>query len=188
VTVDVGTGDGRAVLAAATREPTLLAIGLDADARSMAEVSRRAARPARKGGAPNATFVVAAAEAIPAELCGVAALVTVRFPWASLLRGCLGADAGVANGIAAMVAPGGALELLLAPADRDRLAGLPTDPDAVVAAARGTFEARDLCLTEGRPATPDEIRASGSTWARRLLNGGAGPADRRPVIVRFRRP
>jgi 16S rRNA (adenine(1408)-N(1))-methyltransferase len=187
VTVDVGTGDGRAVLAAASREPTLLAIGLDADARSMAEVSRRAARPARKGGAPNATFVVAAAEVIPAELRGVAALVTVRFPWASLLRGCLGADDAVTDGIAGLVVPGGSLELLLAPAERDRL-GLPTQPAAVVEAARAAFEARGLCLTEGRAATTEEIRASGSTWARRLLSHGAADADRRPMLVRFARP
>jgi 16S rRNA (adenine(1408)-N(1))-methyltransferase len=77
VTIDVGTGDGRAVLATAAREPRTLAIGLDASAAAMAEASRRASSPARKGGLENARFVVTAAEAPPAPLRGVAELVTL---------------------------------------------------------------------------------------------------------------
>jgi hypothetical protein len=69
----------------------------------MAESSRRAAR-ARIS---NVLFVVAAAEAIPPELRGVAARVTVQFPWASLLRGCLGLDDAVAAGIASLLATSG---------------------------------------------------------------------------------
>jgi 16S rRNA (adenine(1408)-N(1))-methyltransferase len=196
VTIDVGTGNGRAVIAAAAREPTVLAIGLDADARSMAESSRRAARAASKAGtAANTTFVVAAAEAVPAELVGIASLVTVQFPWASLLRGCLGLDEAVAAGVAAMPASGGMLELLLAPAARDRLT-VPTEPADVIAAARATFEGRGLRFLEARLATSEEIRASGSSWARRLLDGtgpiggsrGFAEQSRRPVLVRFRSP
>src|SRR5262245_64561053 len=105
----------------------------------MAELSRRAARPERKGGRPNALFILAAAEALPAELTGLADAVEVRFPWGSLLRGVLGADEGVAAGVVGLLKPGGGLEMLLAPAARDRLEGLPTDPDEVVAAAARTF-------------------------------------------------
>jgi 16S rRNA (adenine(1408)-N(1))-methyltransferase len=175
VTIDVGTGDGKAVLATAAAEPTTLAIGIDADAASMAELSRRAARSPLKGGLPNALFVLAAAEALPVELCGLAELVTVQFPWGSLLRGCLGAEPRVAEALAALVAPGGTLGLLLAPAERDRLAGLPTEPAAVVAAVGRAFADSGLCVIEGRPATAEELVASHSTWARRLLsNGSAG--------------
>jgi 16S rRNA (adenine(1408)-N(1))-methyltransferase len=185
VTIDVGAGDGRAILEIAASNPAILAIGLDADAASMAEASRRASRPARRGGRPNAVFVVAAAEAPPPELAGLADLVTVRFPWGSLLRGCVGLDTTVATGIAALVRPGGTLELLLAPAGRDRLAGIPTDPAEVVEAVRGTFEPLGFELVDGREATPEEVRASGSTWARRLLANGH-PADRRVTRVRLR--
>src|SRR5262249_32624428 len=139
VTIDVGTGNGRAVLETAAAVPTGLAIGIDANAASMAEVSRRASRPAVKGGRPNALFLVAAAEAMPDELHGIADLVTVLFPWASLLRGCLGRDAAVAAGVASLLRPGGILELLLAPAERDRLDGLPTEPAAVAADAARAF-------------------------------------------------
>lgn len=189
MTIDVGTGDGRAVLATAAAEPATLVIGLDAVASSMAESSRRAAGPARRGGLSNAMFVVAAAEAPPAELAGLAMRVTVRFPWGSLLRGCLGAHAEVAVGLARLVAPGGVLELLLAPAERDGLDGLPTETGAVVAAAAGAFEPLGLRLVEGRVAMEDEVQGSQSTWARRLLAGGRHEPARRErtvVVVRLR--
>jgi 16S rRNA (adenine(1408)-N(1))-methyltransferase len=188
VTIDVGTGDGRAVLAAAGREPTTLALGIDASAAAMAEASRRAARPVRKGGFDNARFVLAAAESLPLELTGRAALVTVLFPWGSLLRGCLGLDDAVAGGVAALVAPGGILELLLAPADRDRLAGVPTSEDAIVEAATRAFAARGFEVLVARLATPAEIAATGSSWARRLgVAGRRNGSDRSPVLIRLAR-
>ena len=56
------------MLAAAAAQPDRLVVGVDANAAGMATASRRAAaRPAR-GGLPNALFVLAAAEALPAEL------------------------------------------------------------------------------------------------------------------------
>ncbi len=178
--IDLGTGDGRAVLRTAATEPASLVIGIDANAASMAEASRRAAEPARKGGFDNAMFVLAAAEAPPKNLQTLADRVTVLFPWGSLLRGCLGADPLVARGIAQLLAPGGTLELLLAPADRDRLDGLPTGPTDVIEAATQTFKALRLRLVEGRTASDAQVRASGSTWARRLLSN---PATRREVVA-----
>jgi 16S rRNA (adenine(1408)-N(1))-methyltransferase len=62
VAIDLGTGDGRFVLAAAAARPDTLVIGLDANAAGMAEASRRAAR---KDALPNALFAVAAAEHPP---------------------------------------------------------------------------------------------------------------------------
>jgi 16S rRNA (adenine(1408)-N(1))-methyltransferase len=180
VTIDVGTGDGRAVLAAAG-DPRTLAIGMDANAAAMAELSRRAARP-RKGGVANALFVRAAAETPPTELAGVADVVTVQFPWGSLLRGCLGADPVVAQGIVSLVAPGGTLELLLAPASKDGLDGLPVGALEIIAATSAAFLPFGLDLKEGRTATGAEVRASGSTWARRLGAAVAtGAAADRPV-------
>lgn len=195
MTIDLGTGDGRAVLAAAVREPETLVLGIDASPAAMAEASRRAAASPRKGGLPNARFLLAAAEALPAELTCVATRVTVQLPWASLLRGVLGADAAVARGVAGLVAPGGALELLLAPAARDGLDGLPTETAAMVAAATAAFEPFGFQLVEGRPATDAEISSSGSTWAKRLgtargdgrPNGRSnGEADRSVTLIRLR--
>jgi len=177
VTIDAGTGDGRAVLAAATREPATLVLGLDANAASMAESSRRAAQPARKGGLPNAGFVVAAAEAPPAELRGVASLVTVRFPWGSLLRGVVGRDDLVARGLASLVAPEGTLELLLAPLERDGLDGVPTSTEDLVAGAAAAFAEHGFGIDRAVELAPAEIRSTGSTWARRL--------DRQATLIRL---
>ena len=185
MTIDVGTGDGRAMVRAASAEPTTLCIGLDANAAAMAEASRRSARAARRGGLPNALFVLAAAEAPPTELLGLADLVTVAFPWGSLLRGCLGADPAVASGVAGLVARRGRLELLLAPADRDGLSSLPTDAESVIAAAATTFAELGFRLEEGRRASAAEIAASGSSWAKRLLHGGA-KGTRAVALVRLR--
>ena len=196
----MGTGDGRAVLAAAAREPTTLTLGIDASAAAMAEASRRAAGPVRKGGLDNARFVLAAAESLPPELAGRAALVTVLFPWGSLLRGCLGLDDVVTCGVAGLVADGGVLELLLAPAERDRLAGVPTGEGAVIEAVTRAFAPHGLMVIVARTATPAEIAATGSSWARRLgvagrRNGSNGSnrsnrstgssADRSPVLVQL---
>lgn len=60
--IDLGTGDGHHVLAAAAAHPATLVIGLDANAAGMIEASRRAAR---RGALPNALFAVAAAEHPP---------------------------------------------------------------------------------------------------------------------------
>lgn len=188
MTIDVGTGDGRAVLAAAAAEPTTLVFGLDADAASMVEASRRAARPVRRGGLPNARFVVVAAERPPDPLRGAAQLVTVRFPWGSLMRGCLGLDATVAAGVAGLVAAGGTLELTLAPALRDGASGVALEPDEIAAAAVRAFEPVGLRLVEARPARDAEI---GTTWGRRLLRGGVRGGqggERQPRTLRFRAP
>ena len=180
MTIDVGTGDGRAVLIAAARAPRTLVLGLDANASAMAEASRRAARTPRKGGLPNAAFILASAESPPTALETSADLVTVRFPWGSLLRGVIGAggaDAGVAAGIAGMVAPRGSLELLLAPAGRDGLDGVPTSTDALLAGAARAFEHHGFHVDGVQTPTPREVKASGSTWAKRL--------DRSSTLIRL---
>ena len=156
-----------------------MVLGLDANASGMAEASRRAARPLRKGGLPNAAFILASAESPPSVLEASADLVTVRFPWGSLLRGTVGADPAVAAGIAGLVAPNGVLELLLAPAARDGLDGVPTSNDELVAGAADAFHAYGFDVADVRTLTPAEVGASGSTWARRL--------DRRPTQIRLAR-
>ncbi len=171
---DIGTGDGRFVLATAAANPGRLVIGIDPVAGALAEASRRAAAPPRKGGLPNALFVAAAAESLPAGLDAVAGLVTVNLPWGSLLRGALALDEAAAAGIACLTAPGGRVELLLAPAERDRLAGDVSverrlDGDSLA----DDWRRHGLSLVDARPASAAELAATATTWAKRL--GLAGP-------------
>src|SRR6185503_6488377 len=95
-------------------------------------------------------------------------------------------DDAVAAGVAGLVRPGGTLELLLAPAARDGLDGIPTNPDAIAGAVAGTFARFALDVADARPATDGEIDASASTWARRLRS--QRPADRAVMLIRLVRP
>ena len=186
--MDLGTGDGRAVLARARTEPATLAIGIDANAASMIESSRRAAKPERKGGRPNALFVVAAAEAPPPELACLADEVTITLPWGSLLDGVLGHDDRVAAGVASLVAPGGLVRSIASTTACDGR-DLPTLDDALAVAIGDAWAAHGLTLEGFRPATGAELAATHSTWARRLGLGASGTAmpARQPWIIELRR-
>ena len=86
IEIDVGTGDGRHVVDVARAAPERLVIGIDAVAENMAETSRKAGGPQRKGGLINALFFRGAAEHLPGPFAGLADLVTVNYPWGSLMR------------------------------------------------------------------------------------------------------
>jgi 16S rRNA (adenine(1408)-N(1))-methyltransferase len=124
--------------------------------------------------------VVAAAEALPPELAGVAELVTVQFPWRSLLRGLLAAEPRVMGGVAGLLDRDGRLRLLVSSTDRDRGAGLepiqePTQEPTLRRFA-GAWEPYGLAVTEVRPATPADVAAAHSSWGRRL-----GASRQRPA-------
>jgi 16S rRNA (adenine(1408)-N(1))-methyltransferase len=175
VILDIGTGDGRTALARARAEPAAFVVGLDADARSMEESSRRAARRRERGGTPNAMFLAAAVEALPGPFAGTASLVTVTFPWGSLLAGALGLEPAVSAGLACLVRPGGRIEILTSIEPGDRMAGLGR-VEALGGLEAGALEAawaaHGLDLVCRRPATPAEIDALHSSWGRRLTRGG----------------
>jgi 16S rRNA (adenine(1408)-N(1))-methyltransferase len=151
--------------------PDTLVIGIDANAAGMAEVSRRAAKPARKGGLPNALFVVAAAEALPAELDRCADALTVHFPWGSLLHGLLAADPAILRNLARVTRPGAEISALLSVTPRDNLGEIETLDERALCALAGPYAACCLEMLDARSATPDDLARSHSTWAKRL---GAG--------------
>ncbi len=165
--IDIGTGDGRAVLARASAEPRALVIGIDANAAAMAESSRRAARPGAGRGFENAIFLVAAAEVLAGPLAGVASLVTITMPWGSLLRGVLGLDPVALRGAASVVAARGRVELLasVVPADRVGIDALDLTAATRVADA---WRSVGFELESMRAATSEDLRATRSSWASRL--------------------
>ena len=162
---DIGTGDGRAVLARAAAEPTSLVLGVDAAAPAMAEASRRAARR----GPANAMFLAVGAETLADTiLAGRMDLVTITFPWGSLLRGVLGLDAQALAGVAALVAPGGRIEVLVSVVASDGVDGIATLDAGWDPAMCRAWAGAGQDLVSMRPATSAEIAASRSSWARRL--------------------
>lgn len=169
-------------MARARAEPGAFVIGIDASAAAMAEASRRAARPVSRGGAPNALFVVAAAERPPTELLEIADELTVNFPWGSLLGGALAVDDAAARGIAALLKPGASLTALVSVTPRDGLElGAMDEPGAANQLA-GRWANHGLQLASVCPATDAEVAATRSTWARRLGVGRSRPAWR--VVLR----
>jgi 16S rRNA (adenine(1408)-N(1))-methyltransferase len=83
--VDFGTGDGAFVCDAARRSPDTLFIGVDATAENLRETSRRAARKPSRGGLLNAIFGRMTLADAPGELVAIADVITILFPWGSLL-------------------------------------------------------------------------------------------------------
>ena len=96
----------------------------------------------------------------------------MHFPWGSLLRGVLGEDDAVLAGIAELFSPDAGGSVLLSVVPRDGIANVPPRHQLVAAYAR-----HGLSLAESRPATPGEVAASHSTWAKRLK---AATTDRSP--------
>jgi 16S rRNA (adenine(1408)-N(1))-methyltransferase len=94
----------------------------------------------------------------------------VNFPWGSLLRGVLGHDDAVLAGIARLLAAGAQGMALVSVLPRDGVPALP--PPAELANA---YALHGLSLVEARPATREEVAASGSSWAKRLQAGRARP-------------
>jgi 16S rRNA (adenine(1408)-N(1))-methyltransferase len=164
------------VLAAAAERADRLVVGVDANAAAMATASRRAAAPPRRGGLPNALFVVAAVESLPRELDGVADVVTVQFPWGSLLRGLLDATPQVMTGLTRVMRPGATLSMLVSSTVRDRGAGLAPVQERTLDALADAYRRHGLTVTGARPATAADVAAARSTWGKRL-----GAARRRPA-------
>jgi 16S rRNA (adenine(1408)-N(1))-methyltransferase len=153
----------------------------------MAEASRRAARNSSKGGLPNAVFVAAGVEMLPCELAGLADLVTVRFPWGSLLRGALGLDASAAAAIARLVAPAGAMEMAVSVQERDAVGpGRSAGPfgDRDIERIRLIYTGLGLELCDVRPLDREDLTDLHSSWARRLRTDRI----RRAWALRLERP
>jgi 16S rRNA (adenine(1408)-N(1))-methyltransferase len=102
---------------------------------------------------------------------------TINFPWGSLLRGVLGHDDAVLAGVARLLAPGAAGDALVSVVPRDGVPPIPAADALADAYARHGLE-----LVEARPATPGEVAASGSSWAKRLRAG----AERPVTLLRLR--
>ncbi len=151
-----------------------MVLGVDAATAAMAEASRRAARR----GPANAVFVAVGAETLAdTPLAGRMDLVTVTFPWGSLLRGVLGLDGRALTGIAALPAPGGRIEVLASVMPADRVEGIASLEAGWEPAMCRAWAAAGIDLVSMRLATTGEVAASGSSWARRLC----APGNARPV-------
>ncbi len=184
VLVDLGTGDGRWVEQWA-RQVGGFAIGVDACRENLRDASRRAP--------PNVLYLIANAEELPAELSGPATLVTINFPWGSLLRGLVVGQDSLLRGLCRLLRPGGRLEVRLNGGALAE-AGLSLEEGS----RRVARVLRRCGFAIARPMVMDRqtLRACPTSWAKRLAFGrdpralllqGRWPGLARPVEMSARR-
>jgi 16S rRNA (adenine(1408)-N(1))-methyltransferase len=173
VSVDLGTGDGRAPWMWAREEPRRFFIGVDANAAGLREYSGRAFR----AGVANLVYVRAAIEALPPELAGVADEVTAILPWGSLLAALARPSRELLRGIRALGRSGATLTVVLGSDPiRDQAEMLRLGVPALQAARLATeieagYRDAGFALGSVRTMPVTELARWPSTWARRLAYG-----------------
>lgn len=177
VLVDVGTGDGAFVYRHAREDPSCLCIGIDPVGERMSEYSGRALKKPSRGGLTNVLYVVAAVEDLPPELAGIASLITLNFPWGSLLLGVTAPDDAVLRAIRNLAKTPAHFSILLnasvyADEDYCRRHGIPiVDREKIL-------EELTPCYRDAGLAIESVERISGepphhTRWGSRLVKGSA---------------
>ncbi len=179
IVIDIGTGDGRFVSAAARANPNKFFIGVDANIKPLEKPSMKATRKLAKGGLPNAMFVQAAVEDLPEEFDGVADEIHIHFPWGSLLKAVTTGDPEVLRSVRRVAASGCLLELIIGiDTERDRTEIERLDiPDLTSFVVHSyliqKYIASGFEFIESRTLRQEEWSKLETSWARRL-KGGTG--------------
>lgn len=139
------------MLEAARREPSRLFIAIDPVAEAMAASANRA----RREHLDNVLFVVAAVEALPCELDGIADRVTVLFPWGSLLAGVTHGDPLVLAALARIARSRASLDIVINRSAEQH----PVDGLTAAYAAAGI----EICRIERTATAPYT-----TTWGKRV--------------------
>jgi 16S rRNA (adenine(1408)-N(1))-methyltransferase len=162
VLLDLGTGDGRFVVSQVNRLANVFGIGIDACRENLRDISRR--ENART------LFVIANALDLPLELTGTVSLLTVNFPWGSLLAGLLNGEAAVLDGMARVCARGARLEVRLnESAVREAGYGLAEASEKVwLELDRAGFRIPKVETIEA-----ENLKTCPTTWARKIAFGRA---------------
>ena len=172
--IDAGAGDGGWVLRGARAEPSRFFIALDSNAENLEAASSRAARKPQRGGAPNALFVHAAAEALPAELDGVASALRVILPWGSLLATVALPDMGVLAGLARICRAGARLHVVFGydASVEAEAARLPALTDEQLLTLPASYAGAGFGVAV-RSISHRDLAGLGTTWSGRLAHGRA---------------
>lgn len=179
IVIDIGTGDGRFVSAAAKANPNKFFIGVDANVKPLEKPSMKATRNPAKGGLPNVMFVQAAVEDLPDELNGVADEIHIHFPWGSLLGAIALGDRSVLDSLRRIAAPECLLEIITGidperdRAELERLAVPPLTPVILHSFLIPKYRDAGFEFIETRELAAAEWARLETSWARKL-QGGSG--------------
>lgn len=188
IVIDIGTGDGRFVSAAAAACPAKFYIGVDANVKPLEKPSMKATRKPAKGGLPNAMFVQAAVEDLPAEFDGVADEIHIHFPWGSLLKAVATGDVDILASLKRIAAPGCLLEIIIGidperdRAELDRLGVPELTPIILHSFLIPKYITAGFEYVESGALTRNEWSSLETSWARKLGQG----ANRTVTFIVFR--
>ena len=174
VVIDIGTGDGRFVSAAARKNPNKFFVGIDANVKPLKKPSMKATRKPARGGLPNALFVQAAIEDLPKELNGSADEIHIHFPWGSLLKSVACGDTLVLSSLRRIAAVDCLLEIVIGvDPQRDRaeimrLAIPEITPDFIRQVLRQKYLDAGFELLDHRQLEAAEWSQLETSWAKRL--------------------
>ena len=177
IVMDIGTGDGRYVSAAARANPNKFFVGIDANVKPLEKPSMRATRKANKGGLPNAMFVQAAIEFLPEEFAGVADEIHIHFPWGSLLKAVSTGDAEILESLRQAAANECLLEIVIGTdPERDRSElerlGIPELTETYFKNSLASrYNAAGFETVEIKRLSRDEWSKIETSWARKLSSG-----------------
>ncbi len=166
--IDLGTGDGAWPRRFARDFDNCLAVGIDPDRSALREAAKMAERKPARGGAPNALYVAASAESLPAELRESADWVTIYFPWAALLRMILAGDDRLGELLRFLCRPRSRFSVVLN-AEAPPEGFEPPTPESVRGSLEAPLNAAGFRITQTDWLDPD--RAPPTTWAGRLVKG-----------------
>lgn len=177
IVIDLGTGDGRYLSAAARANPNKFFIGIDANVKPLEKPSMKATRKQNKGGLPNVMFVQAAIELLPEEFAGVADEIHIHFPWGSLLRAVASGESAILASIRHVAARDCLLEIVIG-IDTERDASelsrlnIPVITDSYFKNTLASrYNAAGFETVEIRQLNRDEWAKIQTSWARKLSSG-----------------
>ena len=179
VVIDIGTGDGRFVAAAARANPNKFYIGIDANAKPLEKISMKATRKPSKGGLANVLFVQAAVENLPEELNAAADEIHIHFPWGSLLRAVVSGDEKVLASLRRIGAPECLVEIIIGideerdKSEIERLELPKLSSDYLQGVLIPRYEAAGFKLLESGILNSSEWSKLETSWARKLQGGSA---------------
>lgn len=177
IVIDIGTGDGRFVSAAAKSNPNKFFVGVDANVKPLEKPSMKATRKPAKDGLPNAMFVQAAVEDLPEEFDGVANEIHIHFPWGSLLRAVATGDEDVIRSLRRISAPGCLLEIIIGIdperdlAELERLDIPELSPIVLHSFLIPKYKTAGFDPLDCRRLSRDEWVSIDTSWSRRLSSG-----------------
>lgn len=161
ILLDLGTGDGRFVLHSARQRPGWLVIGIDPCRENLHEHSRSKMQ--------NLLFIIARAQEVPQELNGLCGLITINFPWGSLLESLLSSDCVLPNRLSCLARSNARLEICLnsgALIEAGR-----TDNDMGVEKIMENLNRSGWLLDDPARMNAGALKQHPTTWARRLAFG-----------------